>query len=117
MRIFQEAGLPNHGLTQPCSYRDDEALYAHALLAADGLAALHVASGYDRRPSGGVGARHPAPPGRRLADARLPGHCHPAADRERPDPGPDPSRRHSRLSAGIRRAAMEQTCSLADDAV
>jgi len=35
MRILQEAGLPNHGLTQPCSYRGDEALYARALLAAE----------------------------------------------------------------------------------
>ncbi len=35
MQILGEAGLPNHGLTQPCFYRGDEALYAHALLAAE----------------------------------------------------------------------------------
>lgn len=35
MRILGEAGLPSHGLTQPCFYRGDEALYARALLAAE----------------------------------------------------------------------------------
>ena len=35
MQILGEAGVPNHGLTQPCFYRGDEALYARALLAAE----------------------------------------------------------------------------------
>jgi hypothetical protein len=35
MQILGEAGLPNHGLTQPCTYRGDEALYARAVLAAE----------------------------------------------------------------------------------
>jgi len=35
MQILGEAGVPNHGLTQPCTYRGDEALYARALLAAE----------------------------------------------------------------------------------
>ena len=35
MRILGEAGLPNHGLTQPCTYRGDEAVYARAVLAAE----------------------------------------------------------------------------------
>lgn len=35
MRILGEADVPNHGLTQPCTYRGDEALYARALLAAE----------------------------------------------------------------------------------
>ena len=35
MQILGEADLPNHGLTQPCTYRGDEALYARAVLAAE----------------------------------------------------------------------------------
>ena len=35
LRILGEAGLPGHGLTQPCFYRADEAVYARALLAAE----------------------------------------------------------------------------------
>ena len=35
MQILKEAGLPNHGVTQPCFYRGDESLYARALLAAE----------------------------------------------------------------------------------
>ena len=35
MQILGEAHLPNHGMTQPCTYRGDEAMYARALLAAE----------------------------------------------------------------------------------
>ncbi len=35
MQILSEAGVPNHGLTQPCTYRGDEAAYARAVLAAE----------------------------------------------------------------------------------
>ncbi len=35
MQILGEAGVPNHGLTQPCTYRGDEAVYARAVLAAE----------------------------------------------------------------------------------
>lgn len=35
MQILGEAGLPNHGLTQPCDYHGDEAMYARAILAAE----------------------------------------------------------------------------------
>jgi hypothetical protein len=35
MRILGDAGLPNNGLTQPCTYNGDESLYARALLAAE----------------------------------------------------------------------------------
>ena len=35
MQILGEAHLPNHGLTQPCTYRGDESMYARALLAAE----------------------------------------------------------------------------------
>lgn len=35
MQILGEAGLPNHGLTQPCYYHGDESMYARALLAAE----------------------------------------------------------------------------------
>lgn len=35
MRILKEAGLPNFGLTQPCYFGGDEAMYASALLAAE----------------------------------------------------------------------------------
>lgn len=35
MRILGEAGLPNNGLTQPCTYSGDEAMYARAILAAE----------------------------------------------------------------------------------
>ena len=35
MQILGEAGLPNNGLTQPCTYQGDESLYARALLAAE----------------------------------------------------------------------------------
>ena len=35
MQILGDAGVPNHGLTQPCFYRADEAVYARALLAAE----------------------------------------------------------------------------------
>lgn len=35
MRMLGEAGVPNHGLTQPCTYRGDEAVYARAVLAAE----------------------------------------------------------------------------------
>ncbi|MBV9851988.1 MAG: hypothetical protein JO250_20170 [Armatimonadetes bacterium] len=35
MRILGEAGLPNHGLTQPCFYHGDEAMYARAVLRAE----------------------------------------------------------------------------------
>ena len=35
MAILKAAGLPNHGLTQPCTYRGDEAMYARAILAAE----------------------------------------------------------------------------------
>jgi hypothetical protein len=35
MQILGEAGLPNHGLTQPCYYRGDESMYARAVLAAE----------------------------------------------------------------------------------
>ena len=35
MQILGEAGVPNHGLTQPCFFRGDEARYARALLAAE----------------------------------------------------------------------------------
>jgi hypothetical protein len=35
LQILGEAGLPAHGLTQPCFYRGDESLYARALLDAE----------------------------------------------------------------------------------
>jgi len=35
MQILKDAGLPNHGLTQPWSYAGDEAMYARAILAAE----------------------------------------------------------------------------------
>lgn len=35
LQILSEAGLPAHGITQPCYYRADESLYARALLAAE----------------------------------------------------------------------------------
>lgn len=35
MQILGEAGVPNHGLTQPCFYGGDEALYARGVLAAE----------------------------------------------------------------------------------
>lgn len=35
MQILGEAGLPNHGITQPCYYHGDESLYARAVLAAE----------------------------------------------------------------------------------
>lgn len=35
MQILGEAGLPNHGLTQPCFYSGDESMYARAILAAE----------------------------------------------------------------------------------
>ena len=35
MQILKDAGLPNHGLTQPCTYSGDEAVYARAILAAE----------------------------------------------------------------------------------
>src|SRR5262249_35750102 len=35
MQILADAGLPNHGLTQPCYYSGDEAMYARAILAAE----------------------------------------------------------------------------------
>src|SRR5579883_358973 len=35
MQILGEAGLPYHGLTQPCSYHGDESMYARAILAAE----------------------------------------------------------------------------------
>lgn len=35
MQILGEAGVPNHGITQPCYFRGDEARYACALLAAE----------------------------------------------------------------------------------
>jgi hypothetical protein len=35
MQILGEAGLPNHGVTQPCYYHGDESLYARAVLAAE----------------------------------------------------------------------------------
>lgn len=35
MQILADAGVPNHGLTQPCTYSGDEARYARALLAAE----------------------------------------------------------------------------------
>ncbi|MDX1931565.1 MAG: hypothetical protein SFU56_03075 [Capsulimonadales bacterium] len=35
MRILREADLPNHGLTQPCTYNGDESMYARAILAAE----------------------------------------------------------------------------------
>ncbi|HZT43564.1 MAG TPA: hypothetical protein VFA07_15475 [Chthonomonadaceae bacterium] len=35
MQILGEAGLPNHGLTQPCYYHGDESMYARAILTAE----------------------------------------------------------------------------------
>ena len=35
MQILKEAGLPNYGLTQPCTYYGDESMYARAILAAE----------------------------------------------------------------------------------
>lgn len=35
MQILKDAGLPNHGLTQPCYYHGDEAMYARAILNAE----------------------------------------------------------------------------------
>lgn len=35
MRILKDAGLPNHGLTQPCTYYGDESMYARAILGAE----------------------------------------------------------------------------------
>ena len=35
LQILREAGLPAHGVTQPCAYHGDEALYARALLSAE----------------------------------------------------------------------------------
>lgn len=35
MEILGSAGLPNHGVTQPCFYHGDESLYARAVLAAE----------------------------------------------------------------------------------
>lgn len=35
MQILNEAGLPNYGLTQPCTYHGDESMYARAILAAE----------------------------------------------------------------------------------
>jgi hypothetical protein len=35
MQILGEADLPNNGLTQPCTYHGDEAMYARAILAAE----------------------------------------------------------------------------------
>jgi hypothetical protein len=35
MQILGDAGLPNHGLTQPCTYHGDESMYARAILAAE----------------------------------------------------------------------------------
>jgi hypothetical protein len=35
MEILQSAGLPNNGLTQPCTFVGDEAMYARAILAAE----------------------------------------------------------------------------------
>ncbi len=35
MSILKDAGLPNYGMTQPCTYTGDESLYARALLAAE----------------------------------------------------------------------------------
>ena len=35
MQILGEAGVPAHGMTQPCYYRSDESLYARALLQAE----------------------------------------------------------------------------------
>lgn len=35
MQILGEAGLPNHGVTQPCYYHGDESLYARAVLDAE----------------------------------------------------------------------------------
>lgn len=35
MQILRDAGLPNYGLTQPCYYHGDEAMYARAILNAE----------------------------------------------------------------------------------
>ncbi|MDR3688259.1 MAG: hypothetical protein P4L46_02685 [Fimbriimonas sp.] len=35
MQILKETGLPNYGLTQPCTYVGDESMYARAILAAE----------------------------------------------------------------------------------
>jgi hypothetical protein len=35
MQILKDSGLPNHGLTQPCTYLGDESMYARAILAAE----------------------------------------------------------------------------------
>ena len=35
LQILRDAGLPAHGLTQPCFFHGDEAMYARALLAAE----------------------------------------------------------------------------------
>lgn len=35
MQILKEAGLPNYGMTQPCTYSGDESMYARAILAAE----------------------------------------------------------------------------------
>src|SRR2546430_261937 len=35
MSILNSAGLPNNGLTQPCTFVGDEAMYARAILAAE----------------------------------------------------------------------------------
>ena len=35
MQILKDSGLPNYGLTQPCTYSGDESMYARAILAAE----------------------------------------------------------------------------------